>query len=393
MKRILFIFPILFSLLFSFQLFAQPLTIDLSLFNPQAQVFYVGDIDIAGLGNAPNVFSLRLQNLLSDTLNFSLEFKVRYKGEVVVRAFSNKTQLPPLSNNLFTNDNLNTGMAFLRDQFGQPTNFSLELKDWDADWDAVEDLKNQVIATGKLPSGSYEFLIDAIMYDENWVPTQTISDNDPADNILVITNPTTLEPLTPGNRVSEGVLQEIPSPYPTFLWQSDASYFNLFVFEKYSGDETIQDVISHDPMLHLEKYPNQIFQYPTDPMPLQFYDESGNPIGRSVGPVRMLEPGKIYYWYVQAIIPGISDEIILSSDVYQFKVTSQEIEDADARMISLYLDQLLSDQFQSLLEGLEGYSPTGVIYLNNTPVQVEVLLDLLNKMNQNKIKIVNVSVE
>ncbi|OPX33381.1 hypothetical protein B1H10_06130, partial [candidate division KSB1 bacterium 4484_188] len=74
----------------------------------------------------------------------------------------------------------------------------IELKNYSLDFDRVENLKSQILATGKLPSGSFEFWIGWQPYQQGGGTGQWIPDEHPKDNILTITNPTTLEPLYPG---------------------------------------------------------------------------------------------------------------------------------------------------------------------------------------------------
>ncbi len=372
---------------------AQPLSLDLTLFNQNAQVFYIGDIDFAGLGNAPNIFRLTIQSLSEQSRDVSLTFKMLVNNQAVVLAQSQVFQLPPNSTNIFTNEQLNTGTAFIRDNTGAPTGQAIDLSNYNLDLDQVENLKNQVISTGKLPAGQYNFYVEATVY-ENGAPGTTVPDMNASDNILTITNPTTVEPIFPGTRVSQGNLMEIPTTFPYFMWQSDAVLFNLYVYEKYPEDQSIQDVLSHEPMLHVEGYPNQVFQYPADPSPLTFYSPAnGSPSGGSVGPIRLLEPGGIYYWYAQAVIETASGQTTLNSDIYQFKIAENQDAAASSELIMTYLRQLLGDRFQQYLQALQGYDPTGNILLNNAPVQYEVFIDLINKMNQDKIKIQNITIE
>lgn len=385
---------ILFSVLLAFLLFiaVQPgysqggITVDLTLFNTETQVFYVGDIDPAGLGNAPTYFNLTFTNT-GDPQQIELRFELRLNGQIIAEAESDPFTLPT-GTFAFTNNQLNTGTAVI-----PGTTEEIELKNYSLDFDKVENLKSQILATGKLPSGSYEFWIGWQPYQQGGGTGQWVSDPNLNDNILTITNPTTLEPLYPGNRVSENLLLEVPSPYPYFLWQSDASLFNLTVIKKYPGDASIQDVLSHEPVLKIEGYPQLVFQYPTDSSPLLFYNEQGNQVGQSVGPIRMLEPGAIYYWFVQAVIHTASDDIILDSDVYQFKVASSQQAPGTENLISIYLQQILGDQFAPYMQLLVGFSPTGNLYLNGTPVDMNILAEFISKLNNQKIEIQNITVE
>ena len=50
------------------------------------------------------------------------------------------------------------------------------------------------------------------------------------NNILIISNPTTIEPLFPGIQVNSGEMPEIPTTTPFFVWQSDAELFNFYLY-------------------------------------------------------------------------------------------------------------------------------------------------------------------
>ena len=193
-------------------------------------------------------------------------------------------------------------------------------------------------------------------------------------------------------RVGEGVVNVHTSLFPYFIWQSDAELFNLFVYKKYQ-EESIQDVLSRDPVLQIEGFPKQVFQYPTDTSPLEFADESGKMVGKNVGPIRLLEPGETYYWYVEANIPTVTSETILNSDVYQFKVAQLEQSEATANLILSYLQQILQDRYENYMMRLQGFSPNGNILINDTPVKIEALIGMINKISRDEVKIQNISIE
>ncbi len=386
MKRVFISLFVLIFLSFPMHLPAQnlPISVDLHLFNPQAQVFYIGDLGFTGFGHVPNIFTITLHNTGTRSYRVQVRFYMRLNQATIVDAYSNEFDLPP-GTYTFNSSELNTGSVVIGGNV-------VEIQNYTISFDQIENLENQILSTGRLPAGQYEFMVEIIPFDENGTPLPAIPDPNPADNIMTITNPTTLEPLYPGTRVSSHTLLEVPTPYPYFMWQSDAYLFNLFVYEKYPSDESIQDVLSHDPVLHVERYPNQIFQYPTDPSPQEYFDSNGNKVGQSVV-IRMLEPGKTYYWYVQAIIFTGSGEQILDSDVYQFRVAESDQSSVNAQMILNYLRQILGERYESVMQLLSNFTPTGNILLNGTPVETDVLLDLINKLNQNKATIENVFVE
>lgn len=365
---------------------AQPLSVDLSLFNSQAQVFYVGDLGFTGFGSVPDIFSLTLSNNSGSAVEMQLHFEMRLNQTPIAEAFSNRFNLPP-GTFVFTSSQLNTGSAVI-----PGTNIALDLSNYSLNFDQIENLRNQILTTGKLPAGQYDFFIEIIPF-ENGTPLPPVPDGDQTNNVLTISNPTTLELVYPGERVSAAAsLIEVPSPYPYFLWQSDASLFNLFVYEKYPGDQTIQDVLSHDPVLQIEGYPNQVYNYPPDPSPEEYFDENGNRVGQSVI-IRPLEAGETYYWYVQAIVLTASGETTLSSEVFQFKVATTDESMATSQMILNYLQQILGSRYEEFMQALSDYTPDGNILLNSTPVTPEALIDMINAMNKNEITIQNITIE
>ncbi len=386
MKRIFTGLFLLFSLVLFNHPFAQvdQLSIDLHLFNPNAQVFYVGDLGFTGFGSVPNIFTITLQNNGTQPVRVQIHFYMRLNQATIADAYSNEFMLPPGTFS-FTSSELNTGSVNIGGT-------QVEVQNYNISFDQIENLENQILATGRLPAGQYEFFVELIPIDDSGSPLPPIPDPNNNDNIMTITNPTTLEPLYPGTRVTQNTLLEVPTPFPYFMWQSDAYLFNLFVFEKYPSDESVQDVLSHEPVLHIEGYPNQIYQYPTDPSPQEYFDNNGNRVGQSVV-IRMLEPGKIYYWYVQAIIFTGSGQQTLDSDVYQFKVADTEQSSINSQMILNYLQQILGRRYEEVMQQLTNFSPTGNILLNGTPVEIDALMNLINKLNQNKATIENVFVE
>ena len=360
---------------------APNITVNLVLFNNQANIFYIGDLDPTGLGNAPNYYTLEIGNLGSTDERVQLGFEIISDNKSFVDATSNAFTLPSNHTYAFTNNQLNLGAAIIPE-----TGEEIEITDYNLNFDEINNLQNVVTSTGKLPAGIYRFVFT--VFQENNPSLILASD----EEILTITNPTTIEPLYPGERVSNAVLTEIPTTFPYFYWQSDVSQFNLYVYRKYE-DKSIQDVLSRDPILHLERYPNNLFQYPAESDPLFFYDEAGNPVGQSVGAVRPLEPGNTYYWYVEAIIPANSGETVLPSDIYQFKIAELAGAQADVDMILRYLRQILGDKYDLYMSKLQGYDPDGNMLLNGVPVQIETLIQLATQIQDKQAEIKNVVVQ
>ena len=376
-------FPVFLLFFIPGLLFGQApnIEVNLILFNNQARIFYIGDLDPTGFGNAPNYYTLEIRNNGSVEAHVQLGFEILSGTESFVNATSNPFTLPAGGNYSFTNNQLNLGIAVIPE-----TGEQIKIDDYDINFDKIRNLQNVVSSTGKLPAGIYRFVY-TVFQEQN--PTMILATTEES---LTITNPTTIEPLYPGERVNKENLFEIPTTFPYFYWQSDVQLFNLYVYRKYES-KSVQDVLSRDPILHLERYPNNLFQYPAESDPLFFYDESGMPVGGSVGPVRPLEPGDTYYWYVEAIIPSNSGETVLPSDIYQFKVSELAGAKADRDIILRYLRQILGDKYDTYMSQLQGYDPDGNILLNGVPVQIETLIQLVTKLQDKQAEIKNIMVQ
>ncbi len=386
MKTIKQIWWGLLLLFLPLQILAQ-VEVDLQLIVPDAEVLRLGDLDFSNLGNAPAIFYLTLRNPApGPAVRLQLRFEMSYNKQVVARSVSNWFTLPVTDGITFNNVQLNTGSAVIPGTGGE----TIEFNSYDIAFDLVEDLENKVLATGQLPAGEYLFYIEAIREDD---PGNPIPDPNLDDNVIVVTNPTFIQPIFPGNRADSGTPPQIGTTVPYFQWESDAKIFNLYVYEKMESDRTIEDAFSHDPILHLEGYPNKVFQYPVDTTPLTFYNDKGEEVGRSVGPVRLLEPGKTYYWVVEAVIPSASGPLFLKSEVYQFRILNLNDVEAYAQAILNFLRQILGPDFDRYMNQLTNYSPTGTILINRTPVDRDALYEFMKKFRNNQIKIVDVRVE
>ncbi|NTW48656.1 MAG: hypothetical protein HGB19_02765 [Chlorobiales bacterium] len=126
-----------------------------------------------------------------------------------------------------------------------------------------------------LPNGLYVL--------ECWL---SFTPDDPAgsNHIFItfnITNPTGFISLIgPGNEVGT-FIDEVFTPTPVFAWQGDAQRYRIRVWEKLAGQRTFDEVIGNNPHVDKEVFA-PTFQYP-------------------VGGVRVLEPGKTYFWQVSSL--------------------------------------------------------------------------------------------
>ena len=362
--------------------------VELTLLRDDAQIFTLGDLDFTQIGGGGDYFSATLLNTGGDTgdpARIKLCLQVIFNGVVIATGESEPFDLPANQTFVFTSSQLNEGVVIIAGQ-------QVGISNYDVNFDAVENLRDEVLRTGKAPAGEYAFDLGYKIDDGTGFGTEClIVDPNPQDNRLVITNPTTLELLFPGRSVSENQIEEITTIFPYFQWISDVSptadMYNIFVYQKYPEDQTTQDVLSHPPILHIEGYQDIFFQYPTETNPFL-------PSGRPVGPIRLLEFGNIYYWLVQSIIPTGTGNEILESDVFRFKIADMSQASTNAQQILAFLRQILGSEYETILIELreQGFEPNGNLTYEGTDTDLNTLIDLLNKLVQGEATIENVEV-
>ncbi|RMI27424.1 MAG: hypothetical protein D6681_00675 [Calditrichaeota bacterium] len=363
------------------------ITVELQMLNPGAQIFPLGDLDLTGTGQIPALFRVTITNNSQNTVTIKLCLEFRLNGTVIAQTESNAFDLPPGIVLSYTNQELNAGTAVIP-QTGQ----TVEFNDYNVDFSAVADLESQVLNTGRAPAGLYELFLFYRLRQPDGSFTNCISgDPNEEDNRVIITNPTTVELVFPGSSVSESTIQEISTIFPYFQWQTDAAptsdAYNVYIYEKLPEDRTTQDVLSHPPILELRRYPETFFQFPSqtnDPLLTQY----------AVGPIRLLEFGKVYYWKVESIIPSATGEVILESDVFRFKIADYLSSSYDAKLILGLLQQILGSGYEVVLQELveKGYEPNGKITIEGSPADVSDLIQFLNEVLQGKARVKGIEI-
>lgn len=156
-----------------------------------------------------------------------------------------------------------------------------------------------VSAPTTLPNGLYVF--------ECWL--SSVSGNVSESNHIFITfnitNPSGFVSLIgPGNEPTMQ-LEEVFTSTPVFQWQGDGQRYRIKVWEKLDGQRTFTEVTGNNPHVDQEVF-SPTFQYP-------------------VGGVRVLEPGKIYYWQVTSLtgVAGRDNPTGAQSTPFVFKMAEK----------------------------------------------------------------------
>lgn len=344
------------------------LSIDAGLYLKDVQVLYLNDLDLTSTGSGRPLFWVRIRNDGNENLQAIFKLVVESDNPaygVLAEGKSKPFWVGHGQERLITNNDLS--------QAGN----DIELDDYTI-YDSAKELANTVLATGKLPNGVYRFKLRV----------QAVNDPANADETTVelnITNPTTIQLVTPGAVVEEGEVPTVYTTLPQFVWDSNASEFDFKVCEKLPSNSSPEDVMQNEPRYHTTTGEKSLV-----------YPSSG---------AYPLEEGHTYYWQVRAIVQTSSGPVELESEIWGFRVGSASGGGATAgggtwELPPLYrnvLSALLgNDAYESLFgDGgvLYECTPTGVIRYQGASFTLQDVQMLLQSLRSGKLEIVDYRVE
>ncbi len=356
MKR--FILPLLgvFGLLFFGQTVrAQGPTIEAGFYSRDVQMFFMNDLDLNNPGNNPLLFWVRIRNdARQRRVTISLKI-VSQKYGVLAEGVSTPFLLKPDTLIELDNRKLAQGQG------------PFELKDYALNEENLTKLRNAILSTGLLPSDHYAFLLKIQDVQEPAVENEK-------DISLDITNPTVVDLVSPGVSVGSASLPTVYTRQPQFVWNSNASTFVLTVCEKLPSDSSPEEVMENVPRYKGVVHGNA-FLYPA----------SG---------AYPLESGKTYYWQLEALVQTSRGSQKLKSEIWGFKIARSEAPDRQfaEEQVRLFLQ---SEQLRNLLNAgaLQGYKPTGVVFVNGRPVSMEDVQMILQKIESGQFKVLSVEIQ
>ena len=380
MKRRLFsllIQGILLTLFYSTSNAQENISISVTPTNPDLSVFFLNDFNLTGKGSVgTDLFLIEITNDSPQTETCSIEMKIEAGVSNPVElayGITDPFEIGPNEHILITNQNL----------FNYSDKFSL--KDYRIA-ESGDDLVDKILRTGKLPSDIYKFQFKLIKQTNN--QTDVIG---PEEFIIDVTNPTTLDLISPGSDANTEEIQQIFSLQPFFRWESNMEEFRLVIAEKLAGihenmspEEILSDRVIFDKTLIVSSDPagpdkivisTTAFQYPAaGAFPLQ--------------------PGRTYIWQITGIAQSSGAPVELPSEIWAFKIGSLEGGAMSFDQIQI-LDQLrllLGDRYDALFESggdLFNFKPTGVLYLNGQAISLDTFRDLLLKFQNGELQITN----
>ena len=349
--------------------------------------YYLSMVDInTGESNMPIFLSeLSRESGAPDSIGVDIEFEIIIDSdalgvdyETLVKVETTQPLILSAPIHLSNMDlNLTTDQIF--DDQGNPVALHLDITE-QLDMEQAEQMFSAIVQTGQLPDGVYTFRV---------VATSENGEQIVKEDVLNISNPASLQLVSPGGILSDTTINEVYTSYPVLQWESDpcnyidpmtgesgCEYFiRVAEFksrEHSSMDQAIESVtrLPLDQSLGFEPvgFGVTTFQYPTD---------GGD-----------LEAGKVYVWQVRKDLTTTSGTEQLLSDIMSFKVkdfTSSESDGTgadDTNPAGIVLRSLIGDDLADRIFGaggqVAGMSVNGNITLNGEIIDVSVAQALLS---------------
>ncbi len=356
--NVFFILLIIFFPLIAQNTLGDDFSIELTIFdNQKLQSLYLSDLDFQNFGSGEEVFTITItKNTDLAYQNCLLHLQLKKENEILIDAISQPFNIPGGNKGEeFTVSNLTLAEGGLR--FGDTEDTEVYFDQINIKPEA-ESLKEQILASGKVPVGIYWLTIE-LRQAQQATPLAALT-----TVLLKATNPSYLNLVSPGNPASSGQVPSIYTQYPLFQWTGNGSEYQVMVFEKKEMMQSFDDIINSQANWKSERTSQFSIQYP----------QAGNAIP--------LEYGKTYYWLVRMFTQTSSGEEFLDSEIWQFQVSNPERgsnlqEEFAQNELWQFLVQLLGERADEVKENLKGASLKRIIY-NGEEISISQFFQILN---------------
>ena len=349
--------------------------------------YYLSMVDInTGESNMPIFLSeLSRESGAPDSIGVDIEFEIIIDSdalgvvhETLVKVETTQPLILSAPIHLSNMDlNLTTDQIF--DDQGNPVALHLDITE-QLDMEQAEQMFSAIVQTGQLPDGVYTFRV---------VATSENGEQIVKEDVLNISNPASLQLVSPGGILSDTTINEVYTSYPVLQWESDpCNYIDPMTGE--SGCEYFIRVAEFKSQEHssMDQAIESVTRLPLD-QSLGF-----GPVGFGVTTFQYptdggdLEAGKVYVWQVRKDLTTTSGTEQLLSDIMSFKVkdfSSSESDDTgadDTTPSGIVLWSLIGDDLADRIFGAggqaAGMSANGNITLNGETIDVSVAQALLS---------------
>jgi hypothetical protein len=362
-----------------------PVQLDIQ-FTPYV-TYYVSSIDLnTGSSNIP-IFNATLstQDYPPDSTSVIVEFEIQINSaaldmfdETLIRMVTDPFWLKAPIN--LNNQDLTIDTREIFDVEGRRVPFRVTIEER-IEMGEAQDLFNSIVQSGRLPEGIYRFLVS--IKDGNDPGNVFVQD----EEVINVSSPTYLQLMSPGGpTLADTTLNEIYTSYPVLQWESDPCMIP-------GGCQYFLRVAEFDPTQHatMEEAIESLTRLPLD------QSQGWYEVGRGVTSFQYpatdageLEPGKVYVWQVLKVMETTSGLEGIQSEIFAFKVKDLTEPGpagggagppTDPTMVTLQ-SLIGEDQFNTLFSAggpAAGYTATGTITLDGSPVDLSVVQSLLTQ--------------
>ena len=343
-------------------------------------IFYIGDFSFDDASSNPLIFQYRItadqypQNVkMQLTMNATVP-SLGLNNEEILYAETNAFEIKaPIT---ISNRVIDTGTKKIFDEAGNEVPFSVPITR-EPDTATKDDLIEAVSQAGKLPAGVYTFSLEILS-----LSGATVNYTFENPKIMEISNPTTLDLVSPGSYLEDEV--EVFTLFPIFQWES-------------TGCEYFIRVSEYDAAVHssVEEALNDVSNLPFPDDGGYYGGDDGEGLQSTslqypLSGAKLLEFGKTYVWSVKKVCVTTAGDEERNSDIFAFKIPdiTGEDEDTDGTggvitdPVISSLQTLLGDVFDALFTGegeLAGYTEVASILLNGETATAEVLRELAER--------------
>lgn len=343
-------------------------------------IFYIGDFSFDDASSNPLIFQYRIA---ADPPPQEVKMRLTMNATVPSLGLNNE-EILYAETNAFTikapitisNRVIDTGTKEIYDEAGESVTFSVPITR-EPDAATQDDLIEAVTQGGKLPAGVYTFSLEILS-----LSGASVIYNFENPKIMEISNPTTLDLVSPGSYLEDEV--EIFTLFPIFQWES-------------TGCEYFIRVSEYDAAVHssVEEALNDVSNLPFPDDGGYYGGDDGEGLQSTslqypLSGAKLLEFGKTYVWSVKKVCVTTAGDEERNSDIFAFKIPDISGEDEDTDGIGgvitdpviSSLQTLLGDAFDALFTGegeLAGYTEVASILLNGETATAEVLRELAER--------------
>lgn len=251
-----------------------------------------------------------------------------------------------------------------------------------------EDMFGVIVQTARLPDGVYTFKFSVLSPEGDLL-------DDPVEEIINVTTPTTLQLTSPGGQSIDNLEQnEIYTPYPVFQWESetfssgvidncDECGFFVRIAEFRCEDQTLSEAIEAltvYPLVQAKGW--QLIGDVNGDDLWQSSEVTGSQLTFDYpsGAVDLI-PGSIYVWQIQKRISTTAGIKEINSPIYVFQFKALSTNPVMQALQQILPEEIFNNFFKPC-GPLTGYSSNGLFKIDGIEGDISTLNALMEEFNQ-----------